>query len=78
METFSALLTIGAGNSPVTIEFPSQRPVTRSFDAFAWMEGRVNNRDAGDLRRHRAQYYDTVINVTRGAQPEKVQRSFQS
>ena len=32
METFSALLAICAGNSPVTGEFPSQRPVTRSFD----------------------------------------------
>ena len=34
METFSALLTLCEGNSPVTGEFPSQRPVTRSFDAF--------------------------------------------
>ena len=34
METFSASLAICAGNSPVTGEFPSQRPVTRSFDAF--------------------------------------------
>ena len=32
METFSALLAICAGNSPVTGEFPAQRPVTRSFD----------------------------------------------
>ena len=34
MDTFSALLAICAGNSPVTDEFPAQRPVTRSFDAF--------------------------------------------
>ena len=34
METFSALLAICAGNSPVTCEFPSQRPVTRSFGVF--------------------------------------------
>ena len=34
METFSALLAICAGNSPVTGEFPTQRPVTRSFDVF--------------------------------------------
>ena len=33
-ETFSALLAICAGNSPVTGEFPAQRPVTRSFDVF--------------------------------------------
>ena len=34
METFSALLALCAGNSPVVGEFPSQRPVTRSFDVF--------------------------------------------
>ena len=34
METFSQLLVLFAGNSPVTGEFPSQRPVTRSFDVF--------------------------------------------
>ena len=34
METFSALLTLFVGNSPVTGEFPSQRPVTRSFVVF--------------------------------------------
>ena len=34
METFSALLVICAGNSPVSGEFPAQRPVTRSFDVF--------------------------------------------
>ena len=32
METFSALLAICAGNSPVTGEIPAQRPVTRGFD----------------------------------------------
>ena len=30
----SASLALWAGNSPVTGEFPSQRPVTRSFDVF--------------------------------------------
>ena len=34
METFSALLALCAGNSPVTGEFPTQRPVTRSFGVF--------------------------------------------
>ena len=34
IETFSALLALCAGNSPVTGEFPAQRLVTRSFDAF--------------------------------------------
>ena len=34
METFSVLLAICAGNSPVPGEFPTQRPVTRSFDVY--------------------------------------------
>ena len=34
METFSTLLALCAGNSPITGEFPAQWPVTRSFDAF--------------------------------------------
>ena len=34
IETFSALLALCAGNSPVTGEFVSQRPVTRNFDVF--------------------------------------------
>ena len=34
METFSSLLALCAGNSQVPGEFPSQRPVTRSFDVF--------------------------------------------
>ena len=42
METFSALLAICAGNSPVTGEFPAQRPVTRSFDIF--FDLRLNKR----------------------------------
>ena len=32
IEPFTALLAICAGNSPVSGEFPAQRPVTRSFD----------------------------------------------
>ena len=42
METFSALLDLCAGNSPVTGEFPAQRPVTRSFDFF--FDLRLNKR----------------------------------
>ena len=34
IETFSALLAICTRNSPVTGEFPTQRPMTRSFDVF--------------------------------------------
>ena len=32
IEPFSALLALCAGNSPVTGEFPAQRPVTLNFD----------------------------------------------
>ena len=42
IETFSTLLALGVGNSPVTGEFPSQRPVTRSFDVF--FDLRLNKR----------------------------------
>ena len=42
METFSALLAICAGNSPVSGEFPAQRLVTRSFDMF--FDLRLNKR----------------------------------
>ena len=42
METFSALLAFCAGNSPVTGEFPTQRPGTRSFGVF--FDLRLNKR----------------------------------
>ena len=46
METSSALLALCAGNSPVT---------------GAWINDWVNNLEAGDLRRHHANYYVTVM-----------------
>ena len=61
METFSALQAICVGNSPVTGEFPAQRPVTRSFGVFFDLNGWVNNGEAGDLRRHRDHYDVTVM-----------------
>ena len=42
METFSALLAICAGNSPVPGEFPAQRPVPQSFEVF--FDLRLNKR----------------------------------
>ena len=42
METFSALLALCAEHSPVTVEFPSQRPATRSYDVF--FDLRLNKR----------------------------------
>ena len=64
MKTFSALLAICAGNSPVTVEFPAQRPVTRSLMfplICAWINGWVNYGEAGDLIRHCVHYDVTVI-----------------
>ena len=57
-ETFSALLALCAGNSPVTSEFPAQRPETFSL-IWAWTNGYANIRDVGDLKRQRTHY--TVI-----------------
>ena len=63
METFSALLVICAGNSPVPGEFPAPRPVTRSYDVFfdLRLDKRFNKQSWGWwfetpsrlLRRHR-------------------------
>ena len=64
LETFNALLAIGSGNSLVTGEFPTQRPVTRSFSLIcARINGWVNNCEAGDLRHHRTHY---EVNVMHG------------
>ena len=68
MGTFSASLAICAGKSPVTGEFPAQRPVTWSFDVFlicTRIHGRVNNGEAGDLRRHRTDNNVTVMSFWR-------------
>ena len=54
METFSALLAICAGNSPVTREFPAQRPVTQSFDVF--FDLRLNKRLS-------KQWWDTIMPI---------------
>ena len=58
METFSALLVLCTRNSQVTGEFPHK--VWRGTLMFslicAWINGWVNTREAGDLRRHRIHY----------------------
>ena len=75
METFSALLTLCVGNSPVTGEFTSQRPVTQSvgviFFICTWKNGWVNTRVAGDLIRHRTRY-DVIVMPNRVVQIEDV------
>ena len=74
METFSAVLALCAGNSPVTDAFPSQRPVTRSIDAFFYLcpNKRLSAQSLyGDLRRHRT-HYDVRVMIFRkwATQPE--------
>ena len=49
METFSALLALCEGNSAVNGEFPSQRPVTRSF--YVFFDLRLNKRFSKPSRR---------------------------
>ena len=63
METFSALLAICAGNSPVPVNFPhkSQWRGALMFSLICvWINGWVNNHEAGDLRRYRI-HYDVIV-----------------
>ena len=60
METFSALLAICAGNSPHKGQW---RGALMFSLICAWITACANNREAGDLRRHRAHYDVTVMNV---------------
>ena len=74
METFSALLALCAGNSPVTGEFSAQRPVTQIFDVFfiyAGIKCWVNIREAGDLRRHRA-HCDFIVMMCNVTYPHRL------
>ena len=57
-KTFSASLAICWRNSPVTGEFPAQMDSNAELWGFlficVWINGWVNNRETGDLIRHRA------------------------
>ena len=63
-ETFSALLAICAGNSPVLVNSPHKGQWRGSlmFSLICvWINGWVNNGEAGDLRRNRTHYDVTVM-----------------
>ena len=64
METFSALLAICAGNSPVHGESPHKGQLRGAlmFSLICvWINDWINNREAGDLRHHRAHCDDIVM-----------------
>ena len=62
MGTFAALLAICAGNSPVNSPHKGQWRGAFMFSLICvWINGWVNNREAGDLRRYRAHYDVTLM-----------------
>ena len=64
METFSALLALSAGKSPVPVNSPHKgqwRGALMFSLIYAWINDWVNNREAGDLRRHRGHYDVNVM-----------------
>ena len=73
METLSALLAICAGNSPLTLNSPhkGQCRGTLMFSLIsAWINGWVNNGEAGDMRRHCA-HYDGIVMCSEKANYKK-------
>ena len=64
METFSALLALCAGNSPVPVNSPHKgqwRGALMFSFICAWINDWINNRQAGDLRRHCGHYYVNIM-----------------
>ena len=64
METFSALLALWAGNSPVPVNSPHKgqwRGALMFSLICAWINDWVSNREAGDLRRNRGHYDVNVM-----------------
>ena len=63
MEVLSALLSLCAGNSPVPVNSPHKgqwRGALMFSLICAWINGWVNNRETGDLRRHRT-HCDVIL-----------------
>ena len=71
METFSALLALFAGNSPVPVKSPHKgqwRGALMFSLICAWINDWVINREAGDLRRHRGHYDVNVMDMCNTAE----------
>ena len=65
VETFSALLALCAGYSPVPVNSPHKgqwRGALMFSLIYAWINDWVNNREAGDLR-HQRGHYDVIVMV---------------
>ena len=63
METFSALLALCAGNSPLPVNSPhigQWRGALMFSLIYAWINDWVNNGEAGDLKRQRG-HYDVIV-----------------
>ena len=63
METFSASLALCAVNSPVPVNSPHKgqwRGALMFSLIYVWINDWVNNRDAGEFRRHRG-HYDVIV-----------------
>ena len=66
IETFSALLTLCAGNSPVTSDFPHKGQSCRAlvFSLICdWTNAWANHRHADDFRRYRTNYGITLMYI---------------
>ena len=63
MDTFSVLLTLCAGNSPVTSEFPSQRPVMWIFYVFfdLHLNKRLSKKPCSCFLRCHCTHYDVTV-----------------
>ena len=64
METFSALLALCEWNPPLPVDSPHKDQWSGALMfslIYAWTNGWANNREAGDLRRHRVHNDVTVM-----------------
>ena len=67
METFSALLALCVGNSPVNSPHKGQWRGALIYSlVYPWINGWVNNHEAGDLRRYSGHYDVSVMNMLCG------------
>ena len=66
METFSALQAISAGNSPVTVEFPSQKDSDTELWWFIWsghwwVDSMVTFSHEEPVMQKKFPYYDVIV-----------------